>query len=1094
MKRALLISTVVLIFISRAFTQAGEFTVQNYHPVSPTAFQFLKYTEMPVSEYTGVANISIPLYQVQEDGITIPLSLTYHSGGFRTNDEASWVGLGWDLTVGSIVQEVNNIDDYTAAKLMQPDYQNYGGPPTFLPERLAYGTACPLCNGPGWSNPYPIFSGTPTYSYAVATNYYMPINGNFDDQQDGQTICQEGPGNSWDSDPDIFKASFLGHEITFTMNYKNSQIVVLNKPGYTVTRTSNTYEIVVPSGEQFYFAQNTVDSGYSSQGGLSSQKIWMLTKIITNHKKQILFNYTAMPFADNFPSYSERWDSLATLGGLGNLTACILPSQDAYFGLLGVGAIGKPLKTFGYTTENKLYLSSIVFPNGQVNFYTSNRSDLLGGQKLDSIQVNGLQTIKSFYFNYNYFNSSGVGGNTYQPSNISEFGNAVNLRLELLTLKDNSGATHTFSYNQTTLPAKNSLAQDFWGFFNGQLNNTTIIPNPARINLTQLGNNGTNNSASPYFSQACMLTQIQYPTGGRDSMEYQLNQFSNYWVPDSSSITNTISHGDGLCIHAIDYFAATGIIAKRTIYTYNGGIGIVPLDMYRNFAPTIDAINGGNLGYTNYSAFELCSRGFYSSNVLGSINGVGYSEVIKQDVSASGSNNGSTQTFFFNTQDKVSNCGITASQVAAALPATKDVSEPENGSIDSVMYFDNQNKLLKKIINTYTNVTGTYFYGARIFGYGAMIVTANCGNGTGYWYPLNLTLIGFYPIFDFETLPYSTTTTEYAGNDSLVTTQGFSYDNYNQLFLALKYTPAHYEQDWFEYPYANRYYSDAISQTYLMNDHRFSEVVYRHKASGPYPWQESITSTFTKHYGVASNGAIVENSLVLRKNLLVPTILPDSITYDTYDPTYANLLQYTDKNMSNVLIWDYNGEYVIAEVKNAKQSNTAYTSFESNGNGNWTFTGTASNDPTSPTGNYSYNLSQTNGSITKSGLTSSSGYIVSYWSKTGTNFTVTGSSSVKQGKTITRNGASWTYFEHIITGINSTTISGTGNIDELRLYPSNALMRTYTYTPIIGMTSECDINNKVTYYNYDGFARLIDIRDQDGNIIKTMRYHYSGGQ
>ena len=646
MKRAILTFAVFLIFISKALTQAGEFTIQNYHPVSPTAFQFLKYTEMPVSEYTGVANISVPLYQVQEDGITIPLSLTYHSGGFRTSDEASWVGLGWDLTVGSIVQEVNNIDDYNAAKLIQPDYQNYGGSPTFLPERFAYGTACPGCTGPGWSNPYPIFSGTPTYSYAVATNYYMPINGNFDDQPDGQTICQEGPSNSWDSDPDIFKASFLGHEITFTLNYKNSQIVVLNKPGYTVTRTSNTYEIVVPSGEQFYFAQNTVDSGYSSQGGLSSQKIWMLTKIITKHKKQILLNYTTMPFTDNFPSYSERWDSLASLGGQSNIDIC---ETYPYFGFPSLGNMGKPLKVYAYTTENKLYLSSIVFPNGQVNFYISNRNDLLGGQKLDSIHINGLQTVKSFYFNYSYFNSAGVGGNTYQPSNLSEFGNAVNLRLELLNLKDNSGATYSFSYNPTLLPSKNSLAQDFWGFYNGQLNNTTIIPNPARINLTQLGNNGTNNSASPYFAQACILTQIQYPTGGRDSMEYQLNQFNNYWVPDSASITNLVSHGDGLCIHAIDYFAISGITAKRTVYTYSGGIDIVPLDMYRNFEPTIDVINGGLLQYTVYSAYELCSRGFYSSNSLGSINGVGYSEVIKQDAGPNGTNNGSTQTFFLDT-------------------------------------------------------------------------------------------------------------------------------------------------------------------------------------------------------------------------------------------------------------------------------------------------------------------------------------------------------------------------------------------------------------------------------------------------------------
>src|SRR6266851_2113210 len=74
--------------------QNPEFNLQNYHPASPTAFQFLKYTEMPVSDYTGVPNISIPLYNIEVDGVSIPIALSYHGGGIRMTEEASWVGLG----------------------------------------------------------------------------------------------------------------------------------------------------------------------------------------------------------------------------------------------------------------------------------------------------------------------------------------------------------------------------------------------------------------------------------------------------------------------------------------------------------------------------------------------------------------------------------------------------------------------------------------------------------------------------------------------------------------------------------------------------------------------------------------------------------------------------------------------------------------------------------------------------------------------------------------------------------------------------------------------------------------------------------------
>jgi YD repeat-containing protein len=51
-------------------------------------------------------------------------------------------------------------------------------------------------------------------------------------------------------------------------------------------------------------------------------------------------------------------------------------------------------------------------------------------------------------------------------------------------------------------------------------------------------------------------------------------------------------------------------------------------------------------------------------------------------------------------------------------------------------------------------------------------------------------------------------------------------------------------------------------------------------------------------------------------------------------------------------------------------------------------------------------------------------------------------------------------------------------------------MITYTYEPLIGITSQSDINNRITTYEYDGLGRLSLIRDQDGNIIKKYQYAY----
>ena len=186
-----------------------------------------------------------------------------------------------------------------------------------------------------------------------------------------------------------------------------------------------------------------------------------------------------------------------------------------------------------------------------------------------------------------------------------------------------------------------------------------------------------------------------------------------------------------------------------------------------------------------------------------------------------------------------------------------------------------------------------------------------------------------------------------------------------------------------------------------------------------------------------------------------------------------------------IYIWDYLNTSPIAKTIAPATDTTAFTSFEADGNGNWTVPSVIRDSINFLTGIMSYNLSS--GSITKTGLTTGKQYTVSYWGRSGP-YTITGgTTSSKTGRSV--NG--WTYYEIAITTTGSTiTISGTGNIDELRLYPQGAQMSSYTYKPIVGITTMNDPNSEVTYYEYDNLERLKNIKDYQGNIIKNYQYNY----
>ncbi len=148
------------------------------------------------------------------------------------------------------------------------------------------------------------------------------------------------------------------------------------------------------------------------------------------------------------------------------------------------------------------------------------RTDLTsGGVRLTAVEKYGADYpdyLKRYELQQDYFTAHTTGPHSPYRSK----------RLRLLSVQEigagneRSIPAHTFEYESTPLPPRLSKARDFWGYYNGQNGNLSLIPAslPTNANFYPGGGDRT---ANPVYARAGVLQKITYPTGGHTALEYE---------------------------------------------------------------------------------------------------------------------------------------------------------------------------------------------------------------------------------------------------------------------------------------------------------------------------------------------------------------------------------------------------------------------------------------------------------------------------------------------------------------------------------------------------------------------------------------------
>ncbi len=530
-----------------------------YTPKSPAASSLTQYIDYPVSLYTGVPQISIPIYVIETDGVSVPISLSYHASGIRASQESTSVGLGWSLNAGGgVFRTIKCGDDFNEYPSYSGLYKGYIDTPDSIDMEEFF-----------------------RISYTGMTPHYVLVE---------------------DSEPDIFFFSLPGASGKFLLN-RSHEAVLFDKDTnvrvcFSESGGFHSFCITTPDGTQYHFSLCETTMSYSRDGYLNKNSTnsyimdeneyrvntyynspsvytssWLLTEIRTPHNRSV--NFTYQPEKYQLPAMeSVIKRNIVEYSGEPSLLPTDLVNYHC-----------------GKTVIDGYRLSGITWDSGSVTMTGSVRDDILSWdngaspRRIDDIRVydSNDSLVVSYHLGYGYFNQ----GSTSYPQVYKR------LRLDSVIDMRDPNKRYVLDYYPGTLPPKNTNNTDFWGFPNG-------INQGAEYYCalqTPDGRVYPGADKAPVLSEARKgaLRSITSPTGNTTEFIYELNTFR----PTGISGTVTRDKHLGLSVYnkvnydeypdLSQYNASIVEITRQTSFTIIGYAEDYGSSSHPEIEPTLEA-------------------------------------------------------------------------------------------------------------------------------------------------------------------------------------------------------------------------------------------------------------------------------------------------------------------------------------------------------------------------------------------------------------------------------------------------------------------------------------------------------------------------